>query len=60
MIKTIVVLITSLFLTACSPSIGIGLGGSTISGNLITTSEVHMNSDTGVHGSVGVGTDISL
>ncbi len=60
MIKKMILLLIFLFLTACSPTIGVGLGGSAISGNLITTSEVHVNSQTGIHGSVAMGTDIDL
>jgi len=43
------------FLSGCSPSIGIGIGGAMVSGNM--GSEVVMDSDTGIHGSVVAGGD---
>ncbi|RRS30176.1 MAG: hypothetical protein P794_08140 [Epsilonproteobacteria bacterium (ex Lamellibrachia satsuma)] len=53
-------LLLLLFLSGCTPSIGVGLGGTAISGNTASTSEVYADSENGVHGSVGVGTDINL
>ncbi len=49
-----------LFLTACSPRIGIGLGGVVASGDALTATHIHADSKTGVHGSVTVGTGIRL
>jgi hypothetical protein len=49
-----------LFITACTPHVGIGIGSAATLGNgSIGVSEVHIN-ESGVHGSVGVGTDINL
>ena len=47
-------------LTACTPRIGVGIGGIVSSGDGIAVSEVHADSETGVHGSVTMGTDIRL
>ena len=49
-----------LFLTACTPSIGVGVGGVVASGDGIAASEIHADSETGIHGSIAVGTDIRL
>ena len=49
-----------LSLTACSPRIGVGIGGVAVSGNSMTASEVYADSETGIHGSVAMGTDIKL
>jgi hypothetical protein len=43
------------FLSGCSPSIGVGFGGAMVSGNV--GSEIIMDSDTGIHGSVVAGGD---
>jgi len=53
-------LIFLLFLTACSPKIGAGIGGVVISGDGMTASEIHADTETGIHGSVTMGTDIRL
>jgi len=59
--KTIILsFLAMLLLSGCSPRIGVGIGGAAISGNTMTASEVHVDSESGVHGSVGVGTDITL
>jgi len=58
--RFIIFLFTLLFLTACTPGIGIGVGGFTSSGSGIAASEVQIDSQTGIHGSIGAGTDISL
>jgi hypothetical protein len=54
----------SLFLmlcfTACTPRVGVGIGGVVASGDGIAASEVHADSETGVHGSITMGTDIRL
>jgi hypothetical protein len=51
-----------LFLTACSQNIGMGIGvaGISTSGNNMAATEIVADSDTGIHGSVSVGTDIRL
>ncbi len=49
-----------LFLTACSPRIGASVGGVVISGDDIAASEVIADSQTGVHGSVTMGSDMRL
>ncbi len=46
--------------TACSPKVGVGLGGVVASGDDIAATEIHANSETGVHGSITMGTDIRL
>ncbi|MCO4844413.1 MAG: hypothetical protein KC427_00175 [Sulfurovum sp.] len=47
-------------LTACSPRIGVGGGGVVASSDGMTASEVVADSETGIHGSVTMGTDIRL
>lgn len=47
-------------LTACSPRIGVGVGGVVVSGDGMTATEIHADSETGIHGSVTMGTDIRL
>ena len=49
-----------LFLTGCSPKIGVGVGGVVISDDGIAASEVLADSQTGIHGSVIMGTDMRL
>ncbi len=49
-----------LFLTGCSPKIGMGVGGVVISDDGIAASEVLADSQTGIHGSVIMGTDMRL
>ena len=49
-----------LFLTACSPRIGANVGGVVISGDDIAASEVTVDSDTGIHGSLSTGSDITF
>ena len=49
-----------LFLTACSPRISMGIGGVAVSGDGMTASEVLVDSDTGIHGSITMGTDMRL
>lgn len=46
--------------TACTPRIGMGIGGVVASNDGIAASEVHADSESGVHGSVTMGTDIRL
>lgn len=49
-----------LSLTACSPRIGVGMGGVAVSGDSMTASEVYADSETGIHGSIAMDTDIRL
>jgi len=49
-----------LSLTACSPKVGVGIGGVVTSGDGIAATEIHADSETGVHGSITMGTDIRL
>jgi len=52
-----------LFLTACTPSIGVGVGVagvSNIGGGGVAGTEIIADSETGVHGSVAMGTDINM
>lgn len=46
--------------TACSPRIGVGVGGVAVSGDGMSAAEVIADSETGIHGSVTTGTDIRL
>lgn len=46
--------------TACSPRIGIGVGGVVASGDTIAASEVYADNESGVHGSVSMGTQMRL
>ena len=49
-------------LTACSQNVGYGIGvtGISASGNAMAATEIVSDSETGIHGSVTVGTDIRL
>lgn len=49
-----------LSLTACSPRIGVSVGGVVASSDSIATSEVVADTQGGVHGSVSMGTDLGL
>jgi len=49
-----------LFLTGCSPKIGVGVGGVAVSPNGMAASEVLADSQTGIHGSITMGTDMRL
>ena len=51
-----------LFLTACTPSIGAGVGvaGVSSAGYGAAGTEIIADSETGVHGSVVMGTDIHM
>lgn len=61
MIKRIIsALLLTLLFTACTPRIGVGIGGFAASGDTVAASEVHTDTESGVHGSVGVGTTIGL
>ena len=49
-----------IFFTGCSPRIGVGIGGVAVSPDGIAASEVLADSETGIHGSVAMGTDMRL
>jgi hypothetical protein len=49
-----------LCLTACSPRIGVGVGGVLATSDGIAASEVIADTQGGVHGSVSMGTDLGL
>jgi hypothetical protein len=52
-----------LFLTACTPGIGAGIGVAGISndsGGSAVGTEIIADSETGIHGSVAMGTDINM
>ncbi|MGB5506726.1 MAG: hypothetical protein WBM70_08575 [Sulfurovum sp.] len=49
-----------LCLTACSPRIGAGIGGVVVSGDGVSATEIVADTETGIHGSVTMGTDIRL
>ena len=51
-----------LSLTACSQNAGVGIGvvGVGTSGDSSAATEIHADSETGIHGSVTMGTDIRL
>ena len=49
-----------LSLTACTPRIGVGVGGVVASSDGIAATEVVADTQSGVHGSVSMGTDMRL
>ncbi len=49
-----------LCLTACSPRIGVGVGGVVASSDGIAATEVVADSESGIYGSVSMGTDMGL
>ncbi len=49
-----------LLLVGCSPKIGVGIGGVAISDDGMAASEVIADSQTGIHGSVTMGSDMRL
>jgi len=52
-----------LFLTACTPSIGVGVGVAgvnDIGGGGVAGTEIIADSETGIHGSVVMGTNINM
>ena len=51
-----------IFLTACSQNVGVGIGvaGVSTSGHNMAATQIVADSDTGIHGSVTMGTDIRL
>ena len=53
-------LLLAFLLTACTPRIGVGIGGALASGDTIAASEVYTDSESGVHGSVSMGTTLGL
>ena len=62
-IKTITLsLFIILFLTACSKNVGYGIGvaGIAASGNSLAGTEIIADSQTGIHGSVTMGTGVGF
>jgi hypothetical protein len=49
-----------IFFTGCSPRIGVGIGGVAVSPDGMAASEILVDSETGVHGSITMGTDMRL
>lgn len=49
-----------LFLTGCAPNIGVGIGAVAVSPDGRAATEILADSQTGIHGSVTLGTDIRL
>ena len=60
--KIVAFFLLLLSLTACSQNVGYGLGvaGVSTSGNSGAATEIHADSETGIHGNVIMGTDIRL
>ena len=60
--KTIALFIFLILLTACSQNVGAGIGvaGVSTSGNSVAATEIIADSQTGIHGSISMGTDIRL
>jgi len=57
------ILFLILFLTGCTPSIGVGMGVagvSDIGDSGIAGTEIVADSETGIHGSIVMGTDITM
>lgn len=54
------VLLLLLSFTACSSRAGIGIGGVVASSNGIAATEVVADTQSGVHGSVSMGTELGL
>lgn len=50
----------ALLFTGCSPRIGVGIGGVIASADGMSASELLVDSETGIHGSVARGTDMRL
>ena len=53
-------LLLALVLTACTPRFGLGIGGVVASDDTIAASEVYTDSESGVHGSISMGTTLGL
>lgn len=49
-----------LALPACTPRVGVGIGGVAVSGNEVAASGLYADSASGVHGSVSMGTAVRL
>ncbi len=49
-----------LFLTGCASNIGVGVAGVAVSSNGMAASEVVADSETGVYGSIAMGTDMRI
>lgn len=47
-------------LSACTPRVGVSIGGVAVSSNEVAASELYADSETGVHGSVSTGTALGL
>ena len=60
--KTISFLLLLFFFTACSQNVGAGVGvaGISTSDNNIAATEISADTETGVHGSISLGTGIRL
>jgi len=60
--KIITLFLLLLSLTACSQNVGVGVGvaGVSTSGSSIAATEIHADSETGIHGNVSMGTDMRL
>ena len=59
--KTIILALFMLsLLTACTPRIGVGIGGAVVSDNGLSGTEVHADSQIGIGGSIVTGGDIRL
>lgn len=60
--KMIGIVLLLISLTACSPKVGYGIGvtGFTAVNDNIAATEISADSETGIHGSIGMGSDIRL
>ncbi len=60
--KTVGLIFLLVCLTACSQNVGVGLGLASVgtSGNSMAATEIVADSETGIHGSVTMGTDMRL
>jgi hypothetical protein len=60
--KTIALFVFLILVTACSQNVsaGIGVAGVNSSGNSVEATEIIADSETGIHGSISMGTDIRL
>lgn len=53
-------LLLILCFTACTPRVGVGIGGIVASGDSISGAGIYTDSESGVHGSITTGTSIGL
>ena len=60
--KTIALFVFLILLTACSQNVGAGIGvaGVNTSENSVAATNIIADSETGIHGSISMGTDIRL